>query len=138
MNPSLQQLAATLLGSETDDSDPSGGKPLDANFTVSDFDKESLSKLYQRFQAFVSKAEAEITKIKGSDWSSIDDFHTGSGFGGFHLEHDYIMTVNGHGCGFREKHDWEPEVGKILTKLAKADSEIHCFIDENSVYIEFV
>lgn len=137
MNPSLQQLAATLLRSETDNSDPSGGKPLDANFAVSDFDKESLSKLHQRFQAFVSKAEAEITKIKGSDWSSIDDFYTGSGFGGFYLEHDYIMTVNGHGCGFWEKHDWEPEVGKILTDLARQEKELHCTAGSETVCIDF-
>jgi hypothetical protein len=143
MNPSLQQLAVTLLWSESDESTPQGGEPFDKNYSVHDIDSESLGKLHQSFQAFVTKAEAEITKIKGSDWSSIDDFYTGSASGGFYLEHDYILTVNGHGCGFWEKSDWEPEVGKILTDLARQEKEIHCFTDhvdhgrDGRVYIGF-
>lgn len=137
MNPSLQQLAITLLWSENDDSTPQGGEPFDESYSVDDIDSESLGKLHQNFQAFVTKAEAEITRSKGSDWSSIDDFYTGSGTGGFYLEHDYIMTVNGHGCGFWEKYDWEPEVGKILTDLARQEKEIHCFDQDGKVYIEF-
>ena len=137
MNPSLQQLALTLLWSENDNSTPQGGEPFDSNYDVYDIDKASLDQLHKKFQAFVDKAEVEITQLKGSDWSSIDDFYIGSGTGGFYLEHDYIMTVNGHGCGFWEEYDWEPEVGKILTKLAKQDPEIHCFVAEDSVHIEF-
>jgi len=142
MNPSLQQLAATLLWSENDNSTPQGGEPFDSNYGVSDIDKASLDQLHKKFQAFVDKAEAEITKLKGSDWSSIDDFYTGSGTGGFYLEHDYIMTVNDHGCGFWEEEDWEPEVGKILTDLARQEQQIHCFTDNlddpanSKVYIE--
>ena len=139
MNPSLQQLAATILWSEFDNSTPSGGEPLDKNYGIQDFDPESLATLSQKFEAFVSKAETAITEATGlADWTSIDEFYTGPSSSDYQTEHDYIMTVNGHGCGFWETHDWEPEVGKILTKLAKADSEIHCFIDEDSIYIEFV
>jgi hypothetical protein len=143
MNPSLLQLAATLLWSETDNSTPEGGEPFDKNYDVYDIEEASLNELHRRFQAFVDKAEAEITKLKGSDWSSIDDFYTGSGTGGFYLEADYIMTVNGHGCGYWEESDWEPEVGRILTDLARQEKEIHCFTDhvdhgqDGRVYIEF-
>jgi hypothetical protein len=143
MNPSLLQLAATLLWSENDNSTPEGGEPFDKNYDVYDIEEASLNELHRRFQAFVDKAEAEITKLKGSDWSSIDDFYTGSGTGGFYLEADYIMTVNGHGCGYWEKFDWEPEVGRILTDLARQEKEIHCFTDhvdhgqDGRVYIEF-
>jgi hypothetical protein len=142
MNPSLQQLADTLLWSSSDIDTPDDDTSLD-QYSVHDIDTESLNKLHQNFQAFVTKAEAEITKIKGSDWSSIDDFYTGSASGGFYLEHDYILTVNGHGCGFWEKSDWEPEVGKILTDLARQEKEIHCFTDHidhgrnGKVYVEF-
>lgn len=143
MNPSLQQLAATLLWSETDNSTPEGGEPFDANYDVYDIEGASLNELHQKFEAFFSKAEAEIRKLKGSDWSFIEDFYTGSGTGGFNLEHDYIMTVNGHGCGYWEKSYWEPEVGKILTDLARQEKKIHCFTDhvdhgrDGKVYIEF-
>jgi hypothetical protein len=143
MNPSLQQLATTLLWSENDNSTPEGGEPFDKNYTVYDIDGESLGKLHQQFQAFVSKAEAKITELKGSSWTSIDEFYTGPDTGGFYLEHDYIMTVNGHGCGFWEKSDWKPEVGQILTNLAEQEKRIQCFTDhidhgqDGKVYIEF-
>lgn len=137
MNPSLQQLAVTLLWSESDGSTPQGGEPFDRNYSVCDIDKTSLDKLHQKFQAFVNKAEDKITKLKGSDWSSIDDFYTGSGTGGFYLEHDYILTVNRHGCGFWEESDWEPEVGRILTDLAHQEQEINCYAQDGKVYVEF-
>jgi hypothetical protein len=38
MNPSLEQLAITLLWSENDNADETGGEPLDANYSVSDID----------------------------------------------------------------------------------------------------
>lgn len=135
MNPSLQQLATTLLWSERDrDGD---GEPLDSRFSPEDIDSSSLSELHKRFQKFLSEAEAEISKAKGDSWSSIEDFYTGSGRSGYQLEHDYIMTVNGHGCGFWEKSDWLPEVGKILTELARSEKEIHCFVESETVRIEF-
>jgi len=138
MNPSLEQLAQTLLWSETDHSDSSGGEPLDANFDTCDIEAASLDELHKRFQQFVSKAEAKITEVKGSSWGSIDDFYTGTCADGYYLEHDYILTVNGHGCGFWEKDDWDPEVGEILTALARQENEIHCFIQNNQVHIEFI
>lgn len=138
MNPSLQQLADTLLWSSSDMNAPDDDTSLD-EYSVHDIDTESLNKLHQNFQAFVDKAEAEITRIKGSDWSSIDDFYTGSASGGFQLERDYILTVNNHGCGFWEKDDWEPEVGRILTDLAHQEKEVHCFTDHGQngkVYLQ--
>lgn len=137
MNPSLQHLAATILWSENDNSTPCGGEPLDKNFGIQDFDPESLSALSRQFQAFISKAEAAITEATGSDWTFIDEFYTGPSSSEFQTEHDYIMTVNGHGCGFWEESDWEPGVGKILTKLAKQDPEIHAYTEDGKVYLEF-
>lgn len=136
MNPSLQQLAETLLFAESDCFGCSN-RPLSKDFDVCDIDKESLSRLHQRFQIFVSKAEAEVTRIKGSNWLSIDDFYTGCASDGFYLEHDYIMTVNGHGCGFWEKDDWEPEIGEALTMLARQEKEINCFVKDDTVFIDF-
>ena len=138
MNPSLQHLAATILWSEFDNSTPSGDEPLDENYGIQDFDPESLAILSQKFQAFVSRAEAAITEATGSaDWTSIDEFYIGPSSSDYQTEHDYIMTVNGHGCGFWEEHDWEPGVGTILTNLTKQDREIHAFVQDGKVYLEF-
>jgi hypothetical protein len=137
MNPSLQQLAVTLLWNESDESTPQGGEPFGRNYSVCDIDETSLDILHQKFQVFLNKAEAEITKLKGSNWNSIDDFYTGLGTGGFYLEHDYILTVNHCGCGYWEKDDWEPGVGRILTDLALQEQEIHCYAQDGKVYVVF-
>jgi hypothetical protein len=138
MNPSLRQLAYTLLWSETDNADESGGEPLDTNYTPEDIDTDSLRELSKRFQSFVAEAEQLIAQKVGNDWSSIDDFYTGPGSGEYQTEHDFILTANGHGCGFWEKSDWPEEVGEILTALAKKHSEIHADVgDDGKIYLNF-
>jgi len=138
MNPSLRQLAITLLWSENDNADESGGEPLDANYTPEDIDTDSLQELSKRFQSFVEEAEKLITEKVGSDWSSIDDFYTGSGNSDYQTEHDFILTANGHGAGFWEKSDWPEEVGSILDKLARKYGEIHADVgDDGNIYLTF-
>jgi hypothetical protein len=138
MNPSLRQLAVTLLWSENDNADESGGKPLDANYTPEDIDADSLQELSRRFQSFVEEAEKLITEKVGDNWSSIDDFYTGSANSEYQTEHDFILTANGHGCGFWEEGDWPKEVGEILTKLARKHSEIHADVgNDGKIYLNF-
>lgn len=138
MNPSLRQLAETLLWSETDNSTESGGYPLDRNYTPEDIDPDSLQELSKRFQSFVEEAEKLITEKVGDDWSSIDDFYTGTANSEYQTEHDFILTANGHGCGFWETFDWPEEVGKILTDLARKHSEIHADVgDDGKIYLSF-
>jgi hypothetical protein len=135
MNPSTQALATTLLRSENDNSDESGGEPLDANYGVDDIDEQSLIKLQKCFDAFVEQATQQINAAIGEHWESIEDFYTGSG-SDYQVEHDFIMTVNGHGCGFWEKSDWQSPVGDILTALAHKQAEIHAVVgDDGKIYI---
>jgi hypothetical protein len=137
MNPSLEQLAITLLWSENDNADESGGEPLDANYSVTDIDEASLQKLHKRFQSFVERAEQLLTAKFGGDWSSIDDFYIGASNGSYQTEHDYILTVNGHGVGFWEKHDWQEAAGEILTALAQKETEIHAYVgDDGKICLE--
>lgn len=139
MNPSLEQLVETLLCVTNDESTDSGGTTLDHNYTIYDIDKDSLAELHRRFQVFVAKAEAAITEVAGDEWTSIDDFYIGAGRSSYHLEHDYIMTVNEAGCGFWEKYDWQPEVGSILTDLAKESPPISVTIgDDSKLYLNFI
>ncbi len=137
MNPSLEQLAITLLWSENDNADESGGEPLDANYSVTDIDEAALQKLHKRFQSFVERAEQLLTAKFGGDWSSIDDFYIGASNGSYQTEHDYILTVNGHGVGFWEKHDWQEAAGEILTALAQKETEIHAYVgDDGKICLE--
>ena len=135
---SLRALVASLLWSENDNSDESGGEPLDSNYDIDDIDFDSLRRLDARYQAFAEKAEQQLAAKFGGDYSSIEDFYIGSGNSDHQAEHDYIMTVNGHGCGFWEKHDWQDGVRQILDALASKESEIHAEAgDHGRVYLVF-
>lgn len=138
MNPSLEALATTLLWSETDNADETGGEPLDKNYSVSDINSDSLDELRRLFERFVQEAEEELTKQLGSSWGSIDDFYIGSGTGSYQTEYHFILTANGHGCGFWEKSDWQEPAGSILTELAKKYAEIHAYVgDDGKVHLGF-
>lgn len=130
MNPSLSQLLATLLWIRLVESDESDDY-LDSKYNTTDFLPASRDALWRRFQAFISKAEEQITAKMGSGWASIDDFYTGGSSGGFHVEHDYIMTVNRTGCGFWDRSDWAEPVGDILDALAKQETEIKVYVDDH-------
>ena len=124
---SLRALVASLLWSENDDSD----EPLDSNYDIDDIDSDSLRKLEARYQAFAEKAEQQLVAKFGDDYSSIEDFYIGSGNSDHQTEHDYIMTINGHGCGFWEKHDWQDGAREILETLASKESEIHAEVGDD-------
>lgn len=133
---SLQALATSLLWSENDYSDETGGQSLDINYDIDDIDSASLRKLESQFESFATKVEQQLQAKFGDDYSSIEDFYIGSGSSDFQTEHDYIMTVNGHGCGYWEKHDWQDGAREILVKLAEQESEIHAEVgDDGKIYL---
>jgi hypothetical protein len=131
VNPTLRALVETLLWSSTDDS----GQPLDLNYTASDFDEKSLEVLYASYQEFVSEAERRITEKLGDNWDSIDDFYDVVFPAEYQTEHDFILTLNGHGCGF-DDGDWSSSVSDILTELARNTKSIETYVgDDNRIYV---
>ena len=77
------------LWSTNDESDESGGEPLDANYNTSDLSPEALAemtldcRLFVEFNALTLACLATVTNI---DWSLIG--------------HCFWLSRNGHGCGF--------------------------------------
>lgn len=122
MNASLYQLVQTLLWSSIDDD----GHPLDTcDYTPS---AELLAKLETEFAQFVERAEW-IPGFQG------EDHFIGPVNGGKNLEHDYILTRNGHGCGFWEKDEWEPIYGAALTDICREMGEIEAYVgDDGLIY----
>lgn len=129
MNPSLSALLGTILFTGLEDDDT----PLDENYDTCDFDEESKATLSRRFAVFVNKAEDKIREVRGDNWCSIEEFYVGSGQSPYQLEHDFVMTCQGHGCGYWETGDWEVEIGKILTNLAKEHGDFEAEVGDDEV-----
>lgn len=126
MNPTLIALAETVLYTECDEY----GEPLDCNYSITDFEEESLKKLYSDYQQFISVVEEKITAEIGENWDCIDDFYDIHQPALNQTEYDYILTRNRHGAGFWDG-DWSSQVSKILTDAAGSQPEFTALVDDD-------
>lgn len=131
VNPTIRALAETILWSSCDDSEI----PLDRNYSAEDINQECLNRLYFEYTQFVNSVEKQITAIFGDNWESIDEFYDIIQPIENQTEHDYIMTRNGHGCGFWDG-DWMSGIADILTDAAKSFPEIDATLgDDGKIYL---
>jgi hypothetical protein len=82
------------------------------------------------------KLEADYQQFIDSlpEGFNAEDHFTGSGDVTEQLAHDYILTRNRHGVGFRDG-DWGKEMGDLLTKLAQGKPEIEAYVgDDGLIY----
>src|SRR6266700_7290935 len=110
----LHGYITTALWSSTDNSDESGGEPLDANYGPSDIAASSLKSMRKDVVKFVranKKALAEYAEhlqYKGEDGVY------------FSAGHDLWLTRNGHGAGFWDRdYGGRDDIGEKLTAGAK-------------------
>lgn len=131
MNPTLIALVETILFTESD----IYGEPLDDNYSIADFDEESLKKLYSEYQQFIAIVEEEITVAIGDRWDCIDDFYDVQQPALNQTEHDYVLTRQRCGAGFFDG-DWSSEVSKILTDAARSQHEFTAYVgDDEKIYL---
>ena len=109
------------LWSTNDESDESGGVPLDENYGVEDIDEET----YQRMVADCRKFQAE----NAADIATYDGDYSPEEMAG----HDFWLTRNGHGCGFWDGC-WQEEVGERLTKVCDVWEEIYLEVYKGTIY----
>jgi len=107
------------LWATLDESDESGGNPLDKNYGITDLSEDCLQQITQDCQSF---REANVEDIAESE---LADSSAG---------HDFFLTRNGHGAGF-----WDRGLGEVGVRLTAAckpygsmdlylgdDNKIHC------------
>jgi hypothetical protein len=106
------------LWSSTDNSTPSGGEPLDANYSSDDLVPETRLKMVSDCLDFL------VTAYKIPGFEDLDLSQCG---------HDFWLTRNGHGTGF-----WDRDLGRIgevLTKLSHRYGECNLWVEAGKVYI---
>jgi hypothetical protein len=106
------------LWSSNDNSDPSGGEPLDSNYSIKDLSPSSLAAMERDCAKFQSENADLLQQAYEKDGQ--DDASQG---------HDFWLTRNGHGAGF-----WDgdyPQTGDALTEAAKAYGEQDIYVGDN-------
>lgn len=121
----LNGYLTTALWASTDNSDDSGGDPLDKNYGIEDIAPESLAKARADCERFlVSNADAlgSLAMKQVIDWSTIG--------------HDFWLTRNGHGAGFWDGDYPEPEAS-VLTASCKTFGELYPIVgDSGDIHLE--
>ena len=107
----------SLLWSETDNANESGGEPLDRNYDWSDFTLEALHKIKNDCKAF-QEQNAELLTQAG------DDDQNG---------HDFCLTRNGHGAGFWDRG--YGDVGDKLTQACRPYGEMNVTVYRGKLYV---
>ena len=103
------------LWSSTDESDESGGDPLDQTYGPEDLDQNTMEGMRADCTDFV---EANL-----DDLADMDPEHAG---------HDFWLTRNGHGAGF-----WDRglgELGERLSKASKPYGEVYLYVHDGKVF----
>jgi hypothetical protein len=112
----------TALWSSNDESDPSGGQPLDANYDIRDLSPSCLQAMTEdcaKFQAENAELLAAASEQDGQD--------------GFRQGHDFWLTRCGHGAGY-----WDgdyPTTGDGLTEASEAWGNVDIYVgDDDMIY----
>lgn len=109
----LEDYLEAALWSSTDDN----GKPLDDNYSQTDFSDEAMKQ--------ATKDWHEFQKQAGDLLSSLDISH---------VAHDFWLTRNRHGAGFWDG-DYEEAIGKKLTDLSHGFGETDLYVgDDGKLY----
>ena len=114
MDRRLIQYLETALWASTSMYDD---EPLDNNYTIMDFDRESVAKAEQDLDSF-------FDQIRNYDILADDE----------QVSHDFWLTRNGHGAGFWDRPELYPNgADQVLTDLAHSFGPSNIIEDEGTL-----
>lgn len=123
----------TALCTSNDESDESGGEPLDSNYDESNIAPETMETIHRECAEFLESAKGLIndeTCLRANQWLG-DGVYSAHSLAG----HDFWLTRRGHGCGFWEDDRWTEEAGKKLTALSDIAGEVWLYLgDDGKIY----
>ncbi len=112
------------LWTGTDESDETGGDPLEANYSISDFDLSSVQDAARDCARFEQENTAALEAFYVV-WSKLPDGDSKEAFAG----HNFWLTRNGHGAGFWDRQ--AGDAGKRLTDACKRWPERHVYVNDS-------
>lgn len=105
------------LWSSSDESDESGGEPMDKNYDVDDIHPGTIQMMEMDCREFVKENESLLDQVGDYEQHG----------------HDFFLTRNGHGAGFWDRG--YGEIGETLTKKSEAKCEFNLFVgDDGKIY----
>lgn len=103
--------------SSNDESDESGGEPLDVNYGPEDLTVESLDKMIEDCRKFQDENAGLLAQAGSSEQNG----------------HDFWLTRNGHGTGFWDR-GYPENIGQGLTDAADKYGEVYLYVNRGKIY----
>lgn len=107
-----------ILFSENDESTPSGGEPLNKNYSAEDIAPEAMVKIKEDCEKFQKDNASILDPLPQKEIRRAG--------------HDFWLTRNHHGAGFWDG-DW-PEHGEALTASARQYIQLDIYLHEGKIY----
>jgi hypothetical protein len=126
----IKGYAIAALWSSNDESDESGGEPMDVNYEISDIAPQTMDAMKRDCASFVKTNKALITaycKARADElrYKEYTPMETAG--------HDFWLTRNHHGAGF-----WDRGLGKLgddLTTAAQVYGGVDLYVgDDGKIY----
>lgn len=114
------------LWSTNDESDPSGGEPLDKNYGIENIAHETIDQMKQDCARFQQENAADLAlyDMTGANWSAAEQ-------GG----HDFWLSRNGHGAGFFDRDNLPEDARDRLQDAARLYGEVYLEVgDDGQIY----
>lgn len=109
------------LWSTNDESDDSGGEPLENNYSIEDISPETLDIIIKDCKQFQEENKDLLALAKyNKEWPDVEM-----------QGHDFWLTRNGHGSGF-----WDGDLGEVgdkLTEACKKFGEVNLYVGDNGL-----
>jgi len=120
-----QGYLVAALWSTNDESDESGGEPMDKTYDFDDIAPEALEKIKADCAKFTADNGQYINREHCLNYSTTPEARAG---------HDFWLTRNGHGAGFWDG-DWSKESEAVLTVASKKFGEVNPYVgDDGKLY----
>ncbi len=121
-----------MLFSSNDESDDSGGEPLDRKYSSSDIASDSKRKMRGDVVKFLRANKKAI-----SEYVEHREHNSNEGSVWEYLGHDLWFTQNGHGVGFWDRdYGGRDDIGERLTNACKKLGERYPYVgDDGKVHI---
>jgi len=129
-----QAYIQAMLWSSNDESDESGGVPLDQNYSEDDVAPESLEKIIAECNQFQEENADDLEQVPDMHYAT-DSYGSNFCTGYESAGHDFWLTRNGHGAGFWDR-EYNEEVTTRLTAACKKFGECWVYVgDDGLLYI---
>lgn len=113
------------LWSTNDESTPSGGEPLDKNYSTKDIARETVDQMMQDCARFQQENAADLAlyDMTNVEWSAAAQ-------GGY----DFWLSRNGHGVSFRDRDLPEDAIERLMA-AAETYGEVNLYVgDDGLIY----